>query len=136
MGNRCKHRTIGEARGQAEQGGPGPVAKMSGGSGVPSSERLKSVLSSLPVPPTSLKKVPETQQQQEQQLYRPWDRASLLKRAATFKAHLWFGKPSVVSAMECARHGWICIEPDLLECEVRSVASPLSCSRNQAPNPE
>jgi len=51
-------------------------------------------------------------------LYRPWDRASLLKRASTFKAHLWFGKPLLISSMECARHGWVCVEADVLECQL------------------
>ncbi|KAF8389816.1 hypothetical protein HHK36_024335 [Tetracentron sinense] len=48
---------------------------------------------------------------------RPWDRGDLLKRLATFKSMTWFGKPKVVSAVNCARRGWINVEMDIIACE-------------------
>jgi hypothetical protein len=32
------------------------------------------------------------------------------------KDYLWFGKPNQLSAIECARRGWICRSNDLIEC--------------------
>jgi hypothetical protein len=49
---------------------------------------------------------------------RPWSREDYLGRLKTFKAALWFAKPVQLSALEVARHGWINIGPDLLECTV------------------
>ncbi|KAL5723523.1 hypothetical protein ACHQM5_006915 [Ranunculus cassubicifolius] len=48
---------------------------------------------------------------------RPWNRGDLMRRLATFKSMTWFGKPKVVSAVNCARRGWINIEMDILSCE-------------------
>uniref|UniRef100_A0A0E0FPB8 C3HC-type domain-containing protein n=1 Tax=Oryza nivara TaxID=4536 RepID=A0A0E0FPB8_ORYNI len=48
---------------------------------------------------------------------RPWDRADLMRRLATFKAMTWFAKPKVISPVNCARRGWINIEPDVITCE-------------------
>ncbi|KAF5205386.1 C3hc zinc finger-like protein [Thalictrum thalictroides] len=50
-------------------------------------------------------------------LCRPWDRGDLMKRLATFKPTTWFGKPKVVSAVNCARRGWINVEMDVIACE-------------------
>lgn len=48
---------------------------------------------------------------------RPWDRRDLMRRLATFKAMTWFGKPKTVSAVNCARRGWINVEMDVICCE-------------------
>ncbi|KAG8077237.1 hypothetical protein GUJ93_ZPchr0007g4311 [Zizania palustris] len=48
---------------------------------------------------------------------RPWDRADLMRRLATFKAMTWFAKPKVISPVNCARRGWTNIEPDVITCE-------------------
>ncbi|KAK9066618.1 hypothetical protein SSX86_013941 [Deinandra increscens subsp. villosa] len=48
---------------------------------------------------------------------RPWDRDDLLKRLSTFKSMRWFAKPEVVSAINCARRGWINVDMDIIACE-------------------
>ncbi|KVI06472.1 uncharacterized protein LOC112508744 isoform X2 [Cynara cardunculus var. scolymus] len=48
---------------------------------------------------------------------RPWDREDLLKRLATFKSMTWFAKPEVVSAINCARRGWVNVDMDIIACE-------------------
>ncbi|KAL5222994.1 hypothetical protein ABZP36_027707 [Zizania latifolia] len=48
---------------------------------------------------------------------RPWDRADLMRRLATFKAMTWFAKPKAISPVNCARRGWTNIEPDVIMCE-------------------
>lgn len=48
---------------------------------------------------------------------RPWDRDDLFKRLATFKSMTWFAKPQAVSALNCARRGWINIDIDIIGCE-------------------
>ncbi|XP_062204561.1 uncharacterized protein LOC133906618 [Phragmites australis] len=48
---------------------------------------------------------------------RPWDRADLMCRLASFKAMTWFAKPKVISPVNCARRGWTNIEPDIITCE-------------------
>ncbi|KAL5228710.1 hypothetical protein ABZP36_016975 [Zizania latifolia] len=48
---------------------------------------------------------------------RPWDRADLIRRLATFKAMTWFAKPKVISPVNCTRRGWTNIEPDVITCE-------------------
>lgn len=48
---------------------------------------------------------------------RPWDREDLLKRLATFKSMTWFAKPEVVSAINCARRGWVNVDMDIISCE-------------------
>ncbi|XP_043714412.1 uncharacterized protein LOC122662749 isoform X2 [Telopea speciosissima] len=50
-------------------------------------------------------------------LCRPWDRGDLMRRLATFKSMTWFGKPKVVTAVNCARRGWINVEMDIIACE-------------------
>lgn len=59
---------------------------------------------------------------QQSPRYRPWEQKDLLSRLQTFKPRSWFGKPAQISAVTCARHGWINSGPDNLECEV-SVSS-------------
>ncbi|KAM6593698.1 hypothetical protein CsatA_001401 [Cannabis sativa] len=48
---------------------------------------------------------------------RPWDRGDLMRRLATFKSMTWFAKPEVVSALNCARRGWINVDMDTVACE-------------------
>ncbi|XP_050377490.1 uncharacterized protein LOC126794757 [Argentina anserina] len=48
---------------------------------------------------------------------RPWDRGDLMRRVATFKSMTWFAKPKVVSALNCARRGWVNIDVDIIACE-------------------
>ncbi|GMQ11167.1 hypothetical protein CsSME_00053917 [Camellia sinensis var. sinensis] len=48
---------------------------------------------------------------------RPWDRGDLMRRVATFKSMKWFAKPQVVSAVNCARRGWINVDTDTIACE-------------------
>ncbi|PNY14125.1 nuclear-interacting partner of ALK, partial [Trifolium pratense] len=50
-------------------------------------------------------------------LCRPWDRADFMKRLATFKSISWFAKPKRVSAVNCARRGWINVDVDTIACE-------------------
>ncbi|KAK1404319.1 C3HC-type domain-containing protein [Heracleum sosnowskyi] len=53
----------------------------------------------------------------EATLCRPWDRGDLHKRLATFKSMTWFAKPEVVSAVNCARRGWVNVDSDIIACE-------------------
>ncbi|KAI4344036.1 hypothetical protein L6164_011313 [Bauhinia variegata] len=50
-------------------------------------------------------------------LCRPWDRGDFMRRLATFKSITWFAKPKVVSAVNCARRGWINVDVDIIACE-------------------
>lgn len=50
-------------------------------------------------------------------LCRPWDRADFMRRLATFKSISWFAKPKKVSAVNCARRGWINVDVDTIACE-------------------
>ncbi|XP_057723098.1 uncharacterized protein LOC130937911 [Arachis stenosperma] len=50
-------------------------------------------------------------------LCRPWDRGDFMRRLATFKSISWFAKPKVVSAVNCARRGWINVDIDTIACE-------------------
>ncbi|XP_047321832.1 uncharacterized protein LOC124925782 [Impatiens glandulifera] len=50
-------------------------------------------------------------------LCRPWDREDLMRRLTTFKSMTWFGKPKVVSAVNCARRGWVNVDADTIACE-------------------
>ena len=58
----------------------------------------------------------------EQARFRPWEQQDLLHRLHTFKTRTWFGKPSQINALICARHGWINSGPDKLACEVRNTS--------------
>ncbi|KAG1676329.1 hypothetical protein FOA52_001124 [Chlamydomonas sp. UWO 241] len=49
--------------------------------------------------------------------YRPADQADLHRRLQTFKPLTWFGRPDIVSAVECATRGWANIERDMLVCD-------------------
>ncbi|KDP20069.1 hypothetical protein JCGZ_05838 [Jatropha curcas] len=53
----------------------------------------------------------------EAPLCRPWDRGDLMRRVATFKSMTWFAKPKAVSAVNCARRGWVNIDMDIIGCE-------------------
>lgn len=55
--------------------------------------------------------------------YRPWEQKDLLIRLQTFRPRSWFGKPTQISAVTCARYGWINSGPDNLKCEVSSCLS-------------
>ncbi|CAN4086754.1 unnamed protein product [Withania somnifera] len=48
---------------------------------------------------------------------RPWDRHDLFRRISTFKSMTWFAKPQAISAVNCARRGWINVELDTIACE-------------------
>ncbi|CAI9113472.1 OLC1v1014082C1 [Oldenlandia corymbosa var. corymbosa] len=48
---------------------------------------------------------------------KPWDRDDLFRRLATFKSMTWFAKPQAVTAVNCARRGWINVDVDTLSCE-------------------
>ncbi|KAJ0105063.1 hypothetical protein Patl1_19037 [Pistacia atlantica] len=50
-------------------------------------------------------------------LCRPWDRGDLMRRLATFKSMTWFAKPKVVSAVNCARRGWVNVDTDIIAFE-------------------
>ncbi|KAK7265035.1 hypothetical protein RJT34_32651 [Clitoria ternatea] len=50
-------------------------------------------------------------------LCRPWDRGDFMRRLATFKSISWFAKPKVVSAVNCARRGWVNVDIDTIACE-------------------
>lgn len=50
-------------------------------------------------------------------LCRPWDRGDLMRRLATFKSMTWFAKPKLVSAVNCARRGWVNVDIDIIACE-------------------
>ncbi|KAG3098514.1 hypothetical protein PI124_g15356 [Phytophthora idaei] len=49
-------------------------------------------------------------------LCRPWEHADFLSRVSSFSIASWFAKPDVISAFECARHGWRNSGPDQLHC--------------------
>ncbi|KAK1943144.1 Nuclear-interacting partner of ALK [Phytophthora citrophthora] len=49
-------------------------------------------------------------------LCRPWDHSDFLTRVGSFSIGSWFAKPDVISAFECARHGWRNSAPDQLYC--------------------
>ncbi|KAJ8535980.1 hypothetical protein K7X08_034381 [Anisodus acutangulus] len=48
---------------------------------------------------------------------RPWDRDDLFIRISTFKSMTWFAKPQAISAVNCARRGWINVDMDTIACE-------------------
>ncbi|KAK6925205.1 Zinc finger, C3HC-like [Dillenia turbinata] len=48
---------------------------------------------------------------------RPWHRGDLMTRLATFKSMTWFAKPKAVSAVNCARRGWVNVDTDTIACE-------------------
>ncbi|KAF9556232.1 hypothetical protein EC968_008373 [Mortierella alpina] len=48
--------------------------------------------------------------------YMPWSRDQFHERLETFKPSTWFDKPKMVSAVECAKRGWINTSDDRLEC--------------------
>ncbi|KAL0715601.1 hypothetical protein Bca4012_064923 [Brassica carinata] len=50
-------------------------------------------------------------------LCRPWDRGDLMRRLASFKSMTWFAKPQVISALNCARRGWVNDDTDTISCE-------------------
>lgn len=60
----------------------------------------------------------ESALQSSQPSCRPWERADLLKRLATFNPETWSGKPKVASSLACARRGWVNMEVDTIACEV------------------
>ncbi|PIA63471.1 hypothetical protein AQUCO_00201073v1 [Aquilegia coerulea] len=60
---------------------------------------------------------PQSSSSSQAPLCRPWDRGDLMKRLTTFKSTTWFGKPKAVSAVNCARRGWINVEMDIIACE-------------------
>jgi len=41
-----------------------------------------------------------------------------MKRVSTFGATLWFGKPLLLSPLECARYGWANAAKDTLKCSM------------------
>ncbi|KAK6276602.1 hypothetical protein POUND7_006311 [Theobroma cacao] len=53
----------------------------------------------------------------EAPLCRPWDRGDLVRRLSTFKSMTWFAKPKVVSAVNCARRGWVNVDMDIIAFE-------------------
>lgn len=61
-------------------------------------------------------KVPATGTSQSG-LCRPWDRGDLMRRLASFKSMTWFAKPQVISALNCARRGWVNADTDTISCE-------------------
>ncbi|XP_019189748.1 PREDICTED: uncharacterized protein LOC109184163 isoform X1 [Ipomoea nil] len=58
---------------------------------------------------------------------RPWDRGDYFRRLATFKSMWWFAKPQVVSAVNCARRGWINVDMDTIACEACGVRLIFTC---------
>ncbi|KAL6994946.1 hypothetical protein U1Q18_005081 [Sarracenia purpurea var. burkii] len=68
-------------------------------------------------------------------LCRPWDRGDLMRRLTTFKSMTWFGKPQVVSAVNCARRGWVNVDVDTIACEACGAriffSTPSSWSQHQ-----
>ncbi|CAL0330552.1 unnamed protein product [Lupinus luteus] len=71
----------------------------------------------------------------EGELCRPWDRGDFMKRLATFKSMSWFAKPKVVSAVNCARRGWVNVDIDTIACEACGArllfATPASWNQQQ-----
>ncbi|TXG51525.1 hypothetical protein EZV62_024049 [Acer yangbiense] len=59
----------------------------------------------------------KSQHSSEAPMCRPWDRGDLMRRLATFKSMTWFAKPKVVSAVNCARRGWVNVDTDIIACE-------------------
>ena len=52
----------------------------------------------------------------EQRLVRPWNYSDFLERLSSFTSMSWFAKPSLISALECARCGWVNDGQDKLTC--------------------
>ncbi|KAI3521887.1 hypothetical protein L1887_11362 [Cichorium endivia] len=65
----------------------------------------------------TIEELRNTSSETESPMCRPWDREDLLKRLATFKSMTWFAKPEVVSAINCARRGWVNVDMDIIACE-------------------
>jgi len=49
---------------------------------------------------------------------RPHDRGEYIRRLRSYSPRRWFAKPSAMSPIECARHGFVCSATDTLQCEV------------------
>lgn len=47
---------------------------------------------------------------------RPYNRADLLARIATYRSMTWFAKPFSASPTACARRGWVNTDVDVLKC--------------------
>ena len=52
----------------------------------------------------------------DQKLVRPWNYSDFLDRLSSFTSMTWFAKPTLISALECARCGWINDVQDKLTC--------------------
>ncbi|KAK9116038.1 hypothetical protein Sjap_014985 [Stephania japonica] len=89
------------------------VAKRSGCSGIPRTNEPLLVADSCRVP----KRSATAGAGSEIPLCKPWDRGDLVRRLNTFKSMTWFAKPKVVSAVNCARRGWINVDMDTIACE-------------------
>ena len=48
---------------------------------------------------------------------RPHDRRDYIRRVSSFRPANWFAKPDGMRPDQCAKRGWVCIEPDTLQCE-------------------
>lgn len=104
----------------------GPRGKKRGNSEANDSGRESGLSRSLVLAGTLSSKAP---------LCRPWDRGDLMRRLSTFKSMTWFGKPKVISAVNCARRGWINVEMDIIACEACGArllfSNPSSWTRQQ-----
>ncbi|XP_048729305.2 protein starmaker-like [Ostrea edulis] len=47
-----------------------------------------------------------------------WNKDAFFQRVQTFSITTWFGKPSELSPLQCAKYGWINSESDMLQCVV------------------
>ena len=67
-------------------------------------------------PPGSVENTAESSLEKSGNVCRPWDRKDMKIRVSSFVPTRWFGKPQVISPLECARHGWICKAQETLHC--------------------
>ncbi len=67
---------------------------------------------------------------------RPWDRADLFRRAATFKPSTWFAKDAeTAGALGAAARGWVNVGLDLLRCEFCGERLAATARRREKGNP-
>ena len=57
-----------------------------------------------------------TEGKSDQKLVRPWNYSDFLDRLSSFTSMTWFAKPTLISALECARCGWVNDGQDQLTC--------------------
>lgn len=66
--------------------------------------------------PSFLSELRMSSSRSSQSVCRPWNRQDFQQRVSTFQIQTWFAKPVAIGSLVCARHGWVNIKADTLQC--------------------